>query len=73
MNIAIPKERRDLELRVGLTPYGVELLTRAGHVCYVETQAGLGAGFSDQHYERAGAQIVYAGVFILYFTNTSNI
>ncbi|MGC9335534.1 MAG: hypothetical protein ACP5JJ_15395, partial [Anaerolineae bacterium] len=46
MNIGIPKERRDLEKRVGLTPYGVDLLTRAGHICYIETKAGLGAGFT---------------------------
>jgi alanine dehydrogenase len=61
MNIGIPKERRELELRVGLTPYGVELLTRAGHVCYVEEQAGLGAGFTDYHYEKAGGRVVYSG------------
>jgi len=61
MNIGIPKERRDLERRVGLTPYGVDLLTRAGHICYVETEAGLGAGFTDYHYERAGGRIVYSG------------
>jgi alanine dehydrogenase len=61
MNIGIPKERRELELRVGLTPYGVELLTRAGHVCYVEKDAGLGAGFTDYHYERTGGCIVYSG------------
>ena len=61
MNVGIPKERRDLELRVGLTPYGVDLLTRAGHTCYVEREAGLGAGFTDYHYERAGGRIVYSG------------
>lgn len=61
MNIGIPKERRDLEERVGLTPYGVDLLTRAGHICYVETGAGLGAGFTDYHYERVGGHIVYSG------------
>ena len=61
MNIGIPKERRDLERRVGLTPHGVELLTRAGHTCYVENEAGLGAGFTDYHYERAGGRIVYSG------------
>jgi alanine dehydrogenase len=44
-----------------LTPYGVELLTGAGHTCYVETEAGLGAGFCDYHYERAGGSIVYSG------------
>lgn len=61
MNVGIPKERRDLEERVGLTPYGVDLLTRAGHICYVETEAGLGAGFTDYHYERVGGHIVYSG------------
>jgi len=61
MNVGIPKERRDLEERVGLTPYGVDLLTRAGHICYIETEAGLGAGFTDYHYERVGGHIVYSG------------
>jgi len=61
MNIGIPKERRDLELRVGLTPYGVDLLTRAGHTCYVEAEAGLGSGFTDYYYERAGGRVVYSG------------
>ncbi len=61
MNIGIPKERRDLEQRVGLTPYGVDLLTRAGHICYIETEAGLGSGFTDYHYERVGGRIVYSG------------
>jgi alanine dehydrogenase len=61
MNIGIPKERRDLEKRVGLTPYGVDLLTRAGHICYIETEAGLGAGFTDYHYERVGGHMVYSG------------
>ena len=60
MNIGIPKERADLEMRVGLTPYGVGLLTRADHVCYVERGAGEGAGFSDYDYERAGGRIVYS-------------
>ena len=60
MNIGIPKERRDLEMRVGLTPYGVRLLTQAGHICYVEHGAGEGAGFSDYDYQRAGGCIVYS-------------
>lgn len=59
MNIGVPRERRTMEYRVGLTPAGVELLTREGHMCYVEREAGLGAGFSDYDYERAGARIVY--------------
>jgi alanine dehydrogenase len=60
MNIGIPKERRAFEFRVGMTPTGVETLTQAGHTCYVEHEAGLGAGFSDLEYERAGARIVYS-------------
>lgn len=61
MNIGIPKERRDMERRVGLTPYGVALLTHAGHTCYIEKEAGLGAGFTDYHYEKSGGRIVYSG------------
>jgi len=59
MNIGVPRERRTMEYRVGLTPAGIELLTREGNTCYVEREAGLGAGFSDYDYERAGARIVY--------------
>ena len=59
MNICVPKERRTFEFRVGLTPGAVQMLTKEGHTCYVEHNAGVGAGFSDQEYERAGARIVY--------------
>ncbi|MBN1668650.1 MAG: alanine dehydrogenase, partial [Anaerolineales bacterium] len=61
MNICIPRERRDSEYRVGLTPAGVQLLTQAGHTCYVESKAGVGSGFSDYDYQQAGAQVVYSG------------
>jgi alanine dehydrogenase len=60
MYIGIPKERRPYEFRVGMTPMGVQMLTQHGHRCYVEHEAGLGAGFSDQEYEQAGARIVYS-------------
>ena len=60
MDIGIPKERRTFEFRVGMTPQGVDLLTQEGHTCYVEHEAGLGAGFSDKEYENAGARIVYS-------------
>ena len=60
MNIGVPKERRPFEFRVGLSPMGVSLLTSAGHTCYVETDAGLGSGFDDEDYVRAGASIVYS-------------
>lgn len=61
MNIGIPKERRPFEFRVGMSPVGVQMLTAQGHKCYVEHDAGLGAGFSDLEYEQAGARIVYSG------------
>lgn len=61
MNISIPKERRDSEFRVGLTPAGVELLTKAGHQCFIEHEAGLGSGFPDHTYQKAGGTIVYSG------------
>jgi alanine dehydrogenase len=60
MDIGIPRERREGEYRVGLTPIGVQLLTAEGHTCYVERGAGLGAGFSDRDYELAGGKIVYS-------------
>jgi alanine dehydrogenase len=60
MDIGVPKEQRADEFRVGLTPAGVELLTHSGHACYVEKDAGRGAGFSDIDYERAGGRIVYS-------------
>lgn len=60
MNIGVPKERRPFEYRVGLTPQAIEELSKFGHICYVEHNAGLGAGFSDQDYEQAGARIAYS-------------
>lgn len=61
MDIGIPKEQRPFEFRVGLPPAGVVLLTSRGHKVYVEHDAGMGAGFTDQEYENAGATIVYSG------------
>jgi alanine dehydrogenase len=61
MNIGVPKERRLFEFRVGLSPVAVKLLTASGHVCCVESGAGLGSGFDDESYVQAGARIVYSG------------
>ncbi len=61
MDIGIPRERRNYDYRVGLTPAGVELLTAEGHACYFEAGAGLGAGFSDEDYQKAGGCCVYSG------------
>jgi alanine dehydrogenase len=60
MDISVPKEIRDLEMRVGLTPAGVLALGQAGHEVYIEQGAGAGAGFGDEHYQRAGAHIVFS-------------
>jgi alanine dehydrogenase len=61
MNICIPKERRDSEFRVGIAPAGVHLLTKAGHTVYVENEAGLGSGFSNHDFQKAGGVIAYSG------------
>jgi alanine dehydrogenase len=58
MRVGIPKEIKNHEYRVGLTPPSVAELTAAGHNCFVETQAGMGIDFTDQDYVDAGAQIV---------------
>ncbi len=60
MYIGIPKESRPFEYRVGLSPAGVEILTQNGHTVFVGHEAGLGAGFSDAEYEKAGARIAYS-------------
>jgi alanine dehydrogenase len=60
MEFGIPKEVRDLESRVGLTPAGVSSLIRHGHTVYVEKDAGVAAGFSDETYRHSGARVVYS-------------
>ncbi|MDT4954171.1 MAG: alanine dehydrogenase [Acidobacteriota bacterium] len=58
MIIGLPKEIKDNEYRVGLTPAGVRALTDAGHKVVVEKDAGAGSGFEDELYTRAGATIL---------------
>lgn len=58
MIIGVPKEIKDHEARVGVTPAGVKALTEAGHKVLVETQAGALSGFPDAEYQDAGAEIV---------------
>ncbi len=58
MIVGLPKEIKDNEYRVGLTPAGVRALTDAGHQVIVEKSAGEGSGFGDPLYEQAGAQII---------------
>jgi alanine dehydrogenase len=56
--VGLPKEIKDNEYRVGLTPAGVRALKDARHEIRVEANAGAGSGFDDALYERAGATIV---------------
>lgn len=58
MEIGVPKETKDQEFRVGLSPSSVRVLKERGHAIFVETQAGMGAGFTDEDYKIAGAEIV---------------
>ena len=58
MRIGVPKEIKNHEYRVGLTPASVAELTAAGHELIVQTQAGTGIDFDDQAYVDAGARIV---------------
>ena len=58
MRVGVPKEIKNHEYRVGLTPPSVAELVRAGHEVVVETQAGMGIDFEDADYVEAGARIV---------------
>jgi alanine dehydrogenase len=58
MKIGLPKEIKDNEYRVGLTPAGVQALCDAGHTLFVEKSAGEGSGFEDAAYTDAGATIL---------------
>ena len=57
MRIGTPKELKNREYRVGLTPQGAQELVRSGHSVFVETGAGEMVGFSDELYESAGCTI----------------
>ena len=58
MIVGLPKEIKDNEYRVGLTPAGVRALTDAGHQVIVQKSAGEGSGFDDALYQKAGAKII---------------
>lgn len=58
MRIGIPKEIKNNEFRVATTPDIVHELTTHGHEVYIETHAGIGSGFTNEEYSRAGACIV---------------
>jgi alanine dehydrogenase len=58
MKIGCPKETKNREYRVGLTPASASTYVRAGHEVFVETNAGLQAGFNDNEYAVAGAMVL---------------
>ena len=58
MIIGVPKEIKNNENRVALTPAGAVEFKKHGHEVYVQSTAGLGSGFLDEQYEEAGAKIL---------------
>ena len=58
MIIGVPKEIKNNENRVGMTPAGVQEMTKHGHTVYVQAGAGVNSGFSDDAYIAAGAKIL---------------
>jgi alanine dehydrogenase len=58
MIIGVPKEIKNNENRVALTPAGAQELVKRGHEVYVQSTAGTGSGFTDDEYIHAGASIL---------------
>ena len=58
MIIGIPKEIKESEHRVGMTPSGVQTLIQNGHIVYVQNSAGHGSGYSDDDYLNVGANFL---------------
>jgi alanine dehydrogenase len=58
MFIGVPKEIKNNENRVALTPAGVVTLVKAGHSLLIEKDAGIGSGFNNEDYTKAGAEII---------------
>ncbi|SKC57581.1 alanine dehydrogenase [Ohtaekwangia koreensis] len=58
MIIGVPKEIKNNENRVALTPAGTQELVKRGHTVHVQKTAGVGSGFFDEDYQRAGATLI---------------
>src|SRR5688500_9055179 len=58
MIIGVPKEIKNNENRVALTPAGTQELVKRGHTVYIQSTAGNGSGFPDEQYALAGAKII---------------
>src|SRR5271166_3962604 len=65
MLVGVPKEIKDNEFRVGMTPAAVAELVHHGHSAIVQNGAGVGSGSPDEEYARAGAELVEgpSGIF----------
>ena len=58
MRVGVPKEVKPDEYRAAMMPVGVEVLSKAGHQVFIETQLGVASGFPDEDYKKAGATIL---------------
>jgi alanine dehydrogenase len=58
MIIGVPKEIKNNEYRVGLLPVGVQILVKNGHKVFIERNAGIGSGITDEEFKEAGAKIL---------------
>ena len=58
MKIGVPKEIKNNENRVGMTPAGIYELVKRNHTVYIQTDAGFGSGFFDEDYKEVGATIL---------------
>lgn len=58
MNIGVPKEIKNNEFRVAITPSGVREFVKNGHKVFIETGAGIGSAITDQDYQSVGAEIL---------------
>lgn len=58
MIIGVPKEIKNNENRVALTPAGTQELIKRGHTVYIQKTAGIGSGFSDEEYTKAGGKMI---------------
>ena len=58
MNIGVPKEIKNNEFRVAITPSGVREFVKHGHTVFIETNAGVGSAITDEDYRKVGATIL---------------
>ncbi|NDG09725.1 MAG: hypothetical protein EB112_03380, partial [Actinobacteria bacterium] len=67
MNIGVPKEIKNNEFRVAITPAGVREFVSRGHTVFIESGAGLGSAITDEDYKKVGATILGGANFLIVF------